>query len=280
MKKILSLFLITLMICVMTSCKNKEEEKEIGLANPITEVESLEKLNAECEAKIIKPAVMGISEEKFLNISANDITIAEYAFRIAGRACSIRSAKVKDDISGYYIDGNQAFDGIKEGIEYKEASDCFLSRFFVDDQQYVFVMERSENTEMEYFMMISEDVASIHGLTLSDDNIYRTMCGNYYDLTSKRASLTAETNDGSALMIEVDWSSSAEESNRWIMTARLDEEGKLVYDDLAKMKWNGKEFEVIEKNIDGYFEIDGEGRLLWTGAKEESLRECIFEMSK
>ena len=36
MKKILSILLVALMICVMTSCKNKEEEKEVGLANPIT----------------------------------------------------------------------------------------------------------------------------------------------------------------------------------------------------------------------------------------------------
>lgn len=109
---------------------------------------------------------------------------------------------------------------------------------------------------------------------------YAEYAGEYQDLFSQRATLTAE-DLGDALKIMVHWSSSATEASIWTMTAKFTSSDKLsytdceygivVFDDDDNDSYT-KEYEAAE----GYFTVT-DGKLFWDGAADESCRDCIFE---
>lgn len=134
MKKILIFVLALTLIFCFGACANKgnenAEENVIGMPNPMKTCESLEEINAAAGTNLMKPGVMGVSDEKFFTITGSEYTIAEYRFNLNGIEYTIRGAAATEDISGYYIDGKTAFAEAGEGLEYAEDNGVKLARFF------------------------------------------------------------------------------------------------------------------------------------------------------
>ena len=131
MKKILALVLALVLAVSFAACGQKEPLVGPGTENPMTECASLDEINAAAGTNIVKPGVMGVSEEKFFTVKTGDRTIAEYRFDLNGISYTVRSAAIADqDISGYYVDGEPAFGAPTGGVEYAEAEDVKLARFF------------------------------------------------------------------------------------------------------------------------------------------------------
>lgn len=106
---------------------------------------------------------------------------------------------------------------------------------------------------------------------------YKAFEGDFFDKTSKRATLIARENDDfKSVNIKVSWGNSAFETIVWEMNGEFDGE-KLNYSDLKKYSENENGKTLLEENISGYFETDADMNLYWTGAKEENCKQCIFE---
>lgn len=140
MKKILALVLALMMAVSFAACGQKEPTDEPvvgpGTENPITEYASLEELNEATGCNIMRPGVMGVSDESFCTIG-KDPVIAQYKFSVAGVAYTLRVGATTDDISGYYVNGGTAFGEAKDGIEYVTAEGAKLARWFDINGQHV-----------------------------------------------------------------------------------------------------------------------------------------------
>lgn len=286
MNRLFKGLLACLMIFSLVGCSTKKEEEpeeSTTVVNPMTEVASLDELNTECNTEIVKPGVMGITDEKFIAVNSDkDAKIAEYDFSINGKECSIRSANIIDeDISGWWPGGEPAFKDPKEGIEYCECDSAFLARWFNINGQFVFVMKRETPTDgnMDDFKNIAEEVATVNGSPSESAKAeyYASLCGDYQDSVSQRASMNIATNDGSALMVDITWGTSAEETTEWILTMRQSEDGLFYYDDCCKRILKGDDATVVYKDGEGYFSLTPEGKFVWNGAADEECKECTFE---
>ena len=105
--------------------------------------------------------------------------------------------------------------------------------------------------------------------------------GTYCDRFSERAYAMVEAQADGTYHIAVHWSSSAYEYTIWTMTAVPQADGTLTYTDcveeLVKTAEDGTETRTPANLIpSGYFKLV-DGALAWTGAAEESCRECVFE---
>ncbi|MBR0443921.1 MAG: hypothetical protein IJK14_00900 [Clostridia bacterium] len=108
---------------------------------------------------------------------------------------------------------------------------------------------------------------------------YSVFAGDYEDEYSQRAMMEAEAGE-SGLHIVVSWSDSAFAYYRWEMKAVL-EGDRLVYSDCINEYFasddspEGPSHDILYTNGTGYFEVDS-GKLKWTGAQDDSCRECVF----
>lgn len=105
--------------------------------------------------------------------------------------------------------------------------------------------------------------------------------GEYSDTYSMRANMACSA-IGDKLYIEITWSSSAEETTQWQMSATL-KDNYLVYNDCIKtvisMK-DGMAKSIVEyDNVSGSFTVKDD-ILYWTGAKELENARCVFEKVK
>lgn len=153
MKKIISLVIALLMVFTLAACGAKDDVKgndgDGNIANPMTEVESLEKLGEKANFAVVKPEGVNLTDEAFYLITGEP-EIAEYSFKVDGIDCFLRFAKadIKTDISGIYVEGGTLYKDSDSESTYIENDDLTAWRWFTVDGQYVFVAK--DAGKMEY----------------------------------------------------------------------------------------------------------------------------------
>lgn len=317
MKKLNVLALIAVMALSLTACKEEpaneapaseasvvEEvseasaEEEVpnmaSMANPLTEVGSLQELNDQFMICMTKPAVMGVTDEKFFSIDAGDYKIAEYLFTVNGLEYCYRAASTMDDISGIYVSndtlyGTNSDEGMVDMDGYKGY------RWFTLDGQYMITVHDDGALETETFQAIGEELKSstlaLYGGANTGDvdgasedfealaQIFDPLSGNYQDSVSGRASMTL-TSYSTGADVVISWGDSASTTYEWRMSLSYVGE-QFVYDNCEK--WcvtsdgTTSNEELLSMGGTGYFEWGENGTLAWTGAEEDNCKECIFE---
>ena len=129
MRKILLLLLCLVMI---VGCQSKN-----GLANPMTQRDSLAEVNELTHGHLTKPGVMGISNEKYATIDTKEGLIGQYDFTFNENEYTVRFSDVilNEDISGIWIDGNPAFNDDKSIVRASD-DEYQIARWFTVDGQY------------------------------------------------------------------------------------------------------------------------------------------------
>ena len=291
MKRMLVLALAAMMILSLCACGSKQEEKpeeseSIGLPNPMTEYASLDEINNIVGSKLVHPAVMGVSDEKFFVIDCGDYKLADYRFTVGGVDYMFRSAPVTQDISGYHVGEGTAFaDGARDGIEYAETDGTQLARWFTMDGQYV--LTAKDMADADTFALVAEELCAMTFSGMSEaeyEACYADLAGQYYDSYSQRATMTVEADGANGVKITVDWSSSASELTEWTMTARLYEDGLLSYNDctcsnIVTAADGAETVDIVSTDGEGWFTFDGD-KLCWTGAADENCVNCVFEKAQ
>ncbi|MCR4962875.1 MAG: hypothetical protein K6B40_03210 [Firmicutes bacterium] len=165
------LFLLVMALCACSASSSDGQPPANGdsLVNPITEYASLAEINEITGGHLAKPAVMGVTDEAFLIIDANDYKIAEYNFAVNGTPYTMRFAKgTEEDISGVYEGGGLLFDaGATDIIEVKEFEGGKAARCFNMDGQYILTVHDDGALDMETFRAIADE---LFGLAAAGDN--------------------------------------------------------------------------------------------------------------
>ena len=293
MKRMLALALAAMMVLCLCACGEKpaqqpetEEPMIDGMPNPMVEYGSLDEINDLVGSRLVHPAVMGVSDEKFFVTDCGDFQLADYRFTVNGVEYTFRSAPVTQDISGYYVGEGTAFaDGAHDGIEYAEADGAQLARWFTIDGQYV--LSAKNMADADTFALVAEELSAMTFPGMSEteyETYYAGLAGQYYDSYSQRAVMTVEADGADGVKIIVDWSSSASENTEWTMTARLTEDGLLSYNDCAcsnivTAEDGTQTVEIVSTDGEGWFTFDGD-KLCWTGAADENCVNCVFEKAQ
>lgn len=283
MKKILIALIavgmcLTLAACASTT-KEVKENTNANLPNPMVEFKSLEEINDKIGCGLVKPPVMGVSEEKFFVISD---TLADYHFTLNGYDYNFRASKdLSNDISGVHVTGGTMFKGEADGTEYYSESPYKGFRFVVDNTQYTLVVQDGGELDNETFVNITNEIYDLVCQELSCAEV-NALIGEYQDSTSQRAMAKVSVIDKDRLFINITWSNSAKSYEEWIIDAKY-EDGKLNYgmgeiDHLAIDTLEDGTSDVKQANdaIPGYFEVI-DGKICWTGSGIESTAECVFE---
>ena len=163
MKKIIAILLVLAMVICFGACNKNEKPVDPGMPNPMTEVASLDELNAAAGCYLIQPGVMGVSDEKFIVIKSGDYNVGEYQFTISGVNYTLRAAATTEDISGVYVDGNTAFPEVKEGIDIVETEEVKLARWFNLNGQHV--LSAKGDIDSETFAGVADEICTESGIT-------------------------------------------------------------------------------------------------------------------
>jgi len=152
-------------------CSNDEENPSIGtvgMVNPNVSYDSLEEINELIGVNLIKPPVMGISDETFIVINNE---IGEYTFKINGQEYTLRASKKTDDISGIYGKDGLIFNNeVCENYETHFEDNIKAGRFFYDGTQYVLsVLDNNEISE-ENFKDILFEIGNIVSSNTIENN--------------------------------------------------------------------------------------------------------------
>ncbi len=301
MKKFLVVIAILSALClVFCACRKTDESKDnttadtsvseenteasapedgaIGLANPVVEYDSLEKINEKVGVNLVHPAAMGVSDESFSVISGD---IAQYKFTIAGREYTFRAADEdkKGDISGIYIDGSPAFENETADYSIKSDAEYYAGRFIVDDVQYVIcVADDGSFTETDFDSILLENRNLI--ISQVSDEDYTSVLGSYQDKTSMRATAEVKPSDKNEVSIDISWSNSADSTDRWFILAEK-EGNKLTYDADEIYHYqtkDGTDSVLVNDSTAGYFEFVN-SELRWTGSNSDATNGCVFVMA-
>lgn len=278
MKKVLFVLLALAMSLQFAACVAEEKaDQPIGMPNPVVEYDSIEEINALTGVSLMRPSVMGVTNERF---SVINNTIAQYVCEINGMEWTFRGAYLTDeDISGMYNEHNEFSPNQDFGLYTNE---FYLERFFDGDRQYTIVAENpvSEDGE-EYlgedaFMDICMELESIQKQHIDD-----ALVGDYQDMISQRATAYVERH-GDVYNISVNWSDSDSELTCWTMYDAVMENDRLSYrgEEIGRYTYD-EEGEAISNDVTmsnnlGFFEVK-DGMLYWTGAAREECRACVFE---
>lgn len=101
--------------------------------------------------------------------------------------------------------------------------------------------------------------------------------GTWWDTYSQRCNLTIDVIDDETIAIEINWSSSASENTKWIITAKWDSYwGLLRYENGVKQNISEAGTTVGYEDGSGFFYINS-GNLYWVDYKESAGFDCIFE---
>ena len=289
MKKIITILLALTMVFCFAACGSNDtgaEDVDAGLANPMTEVESLEALNAEFDCVMITPTVVSVSDEQFFKVAA-DPEFAQYNFKANGVDCTLRFAVagMDTDISGYWKSddsGETVFANSDSDTSYYECDEAKLARWFTIDGQYCFMA--NDNGEMDYntFDSIIGEIKAEKPVNWNDDGSferYKALENYYQDEVSQRA-IASFSVDGDHGKVYINWGNGASETYEWIMDVAFDENDNLAYSsekrNVYKADENGVSTEeALEDGGAGYFEVK-DGKLYCTGVADETLRDCVF----
>lgn len=246
-------------------------EQPVGMPNPIVEYGSLAEINEKIGVNLMKPPVMGVTNERFSIISDE---VAQYDCELNGREWTFRAGYVTDmDISGIYDENNEFCPG-QDFTLY--TNDYYMERFFDGDRQYTIVLKEPGDMGEDVFMDCCMELESIQKMHLDDP-----LVGDYQDSVSQRAYGCVERR-GDTYALSFNWPDSVDSVTCWTifdavlegdrLTYRGEEIGHYVYDA------QGEEIsgEVTAANNVGWFEIK-DGTLCWTGAAQEQCRACVFE---
>lgn len=277
-KKLAVVMAMVLVLCfAFTGCGEKQEEA----VNPVTECSSMEEMNEMANTSITEPGVMGVSNESYAVIDCGEYMIAQYSFEVAGMEYSLRSANTLEDISGYHIGEQTAFEMFTEETAMQIANDDSAKLARWNNIAGQFVLQVNDNGEMDQadFESIAEEFEAACGdIPSTDASAY---AGNYQDSTSQRASLEAVA-DGEKLNVTINWGDSADSEMVWTMTLSLSEDGLMYYSECTcktvtyDEDGNATE-EVKYTDGEGYFSpVDG--KLLWDGDADDNCKECVFEI--
>lgn len=151
-------------------------EETVGLANPMVEYKSLGEVNEILGGAMCKPAVMGVTDEKFWTINCGELgMLGQYCYNLNGIGYMMRfSPNQTGDITGVYTnEGNTVYgEPTDEIIEYANDSGILFARWFTIDGQYVFECESNEVTN-DNFSTIAEEIYNItlnHAVNQNSDN--------------------------------------------------------------------------------------------------------------
>lgn len=261
-----------------------------GLDGEKVECASLDELNEKIGCHIVKPGVMGVTDESFAVIGA-DTDVAEYAFTAAGRAFTVRAAKTADDISGISgEDGESLFEGAA-GAEYESESICtesaYVCRFVDGEMQYVISTADVEDYDSETFSGIADELRTqfLDKMTAEEKAAYyEEFTGSYQDVISGRAVLDASYSEElGRLSIGISWADSASAAMNWKMSAASDRDGDLAYKDCTKSyatydeDGNATE-EVLYEDGEGYFTLQ-DGCIIWSFCDDAdgNTKLCVFK---
>lgn len=168
--------------------KSDEDKENVGMANPMTEYKSLDEVNKIIGGNLCSPGVMGVSDEAFFVIDCGSYKMGEYQFKINGYEYSLRCAKVAEDISGVYIDGETAFAGASTEVKGEEIAEGIIvyapeapapddtnistedsgiqsngnheykcARWFDGDMQYVLTVHDNDKLDHDTFIGIADE---------------------------------------------------------------------------------------------------------------------------
>lgn len=278
MKKLIAMILAAMLLLVSVNA--------MAIANPVTECASLEEVNEIAGTNLQRPGVMGVKDVDYLVIDCGDYIMGQYDFEVNGLPCMLRNANVtnKIDISGFYDGEGTAFGVVYENPQYYYADEFKFAHWDSIDGQFVFCVNDNGTMNKKDFLTLAEEMMIVTSTGMLEVQLKKAMAdlvGEYWDETSQRATAKVESiEDGDALRIVVDWSSSASESSQWVMTARMSEDGMLYYSDCAQNDYvydeQGNETVTeISKDGEGYFVVI-DGKLAWEGAADEGCRSCVF----
>lgn len=279
MKKLL-IILTAFILCLQSAVCFAEEEKAVqpvGMPNPVVEYGSLEEINAIAGVALMRPAVMGVTNERYTVISN---TVAQYVCEINGLEWTFRAACVTDkDISGMHHEYNEFIPDQDSGITTNE---FYLERFFDGNRQYTIVVKDPISQDGEIFLDqdlfsdICMELESIQKLHLDDP-----LVGNYQDTADQTVTACIERR-GDVYFIGINRAASDLEVDCWNIYDAVMEDGRLSYqgEEICRYAFDaeGNEIsnEVTVLNHLGCFEIR-DGLLYWTGAAREECRAWIFE---
>ena len=292
MKKFAALFICIVMIFALASCGSKTETADttvpesVNAVNPITEYSSLEELNNITGGNLCHPPVMGVTDEAFrtINVNNGEYTIAEYEFSVNGKPYNMRfSPNYTEDISGYYSGEGTVFAN-SENEAIVKTDDAALARWVNTDGQYVLCVKGTD-IEDEWFQGIVDELKGLTVRGYSQEELvakYDELAGNYQDSVSQRATAEIESLKEDGVKIVVSWAEGASVVNTWTMTAKIYEDGLLSYSDCEYAVTDYSNSEEGEKEVqasggEGFFTIQEDGGLHWSGAQDEQCRECLFE---
>jgi len=261
----------------------KEDEAEADeQGETVTEYASLEELNERLHINLCHPPVMGVSDETFKVIETADLLTGEYAFKVNGMDYVVRLAATTDDISGVEEDMTAMYTDA-DGVDIILTENYKIARRYTLDGQYNLVAHDEGTLTEEQFEGIAGEVLGLYAENAEENAKYEVLLGEYNDSYSQRAvASVVRTENG--VEITVHWGSSATEAVQWTMDAAFSEEGLLSYSACTRSVFtadeNGEmtETETAETGA-GYFDAV-DGKLLWTGATDESCQSCVFEKAE
>lgn len=280
MKKIIAIVLCMVMALSMTACTAKPAEEDdggfAGMPNPWTQYNSLEELNEAFGTNIVHPPVMGVTDEVFQGL-AGEYGIAEYKFQVNGTPYTIRSSAAFEDISGVYVGDGTAFQDKDPDDNLVVLDDMKLYRWMDVNGTSVIMVEDGGSMTEEDFVSVCEEIRNLMFLDQTATG-YENLPGEYQDSVSMRASMAVtECDEKEGLDVIVMWSNEGDQTTTWEMHVTMDNDARLAYTDCVCTDVGGECVSVIYENGTGYFEMGDDGQLLWTGAQDESCRECVFE---
>ena len=299
MKKIIAMVLIAAVIAAFCGCGKETESAAsveaattaagsaaktgtaesapAGVPDPVVEYGSLEEINKAAGVNLMRPAVMGVSEERF---SVIDGKIARYVCDINGREWTFSGACVTDeDISGIFDERIVFVPGEDYGIY---ANEFYLDRFFDGDRQYTIVVKDPVSADGEIlldgetFSNCCMEMRSIQQQHMDDP-----LVGDFQNPADERMVLYVERR-GDEYTMSVNLNVSESELRCWTMQGAVKDGDRLTYrgEEIGCYTYdaegNETSSDVTAANNLGYFEIK-DSRLYWTGAAQEECRSCVFE---
>ncbi len=252
-------------------------EEAVGIPNPVAEYDSMEEINTIVGVDLMRPAVMGVTSERF---SVINNSIAQYECEINGLEWTFRGAYItEEDISGMYDENNQ-FTPEQDFTLY--TNEFYLERFFDGERQYTIVVTGPVSADGVVFL----DEDTFMGICMEFESVQKQhmddpLVGDYEDTVSQRATACVERH-GDVYNISVTWSDSVTELSCWTMYDAVLEDSRLTYqgEEIGRFTYdeegNETAADITAANNIGWFEIT-DGMLYWTGAAQEECRTCVFE---